>query len=683
MPNINQTPVLTTATTGSTYLLVTDHGIAKRIGYDTLVKNVSASTAVGPQGPSGPSGIDSTVPGPQGPTGATGPTGANSTVPGPTGIQGPQGPSGPTGAGSTVPGPAGIRGPQGPSGPTGANSTVPGPAGIQGPQGPSGPNGPSGVTGPQGVSGPQGPSGPSGPSGAGSTVPGPTGPSGPAGGPTGPSGPSGSIGPQGVSGPTGPSGVTGPQGVSGPTGPSGPSGANSTVPGPQGVSGPTGPSGPSGVTGPQGVSGPTGPSGPSGATGPQGVSGPTGPSGPSGAIGPQGVQGPTGPSGAQGNRGDIGPTGPSYLNTVNVIGAGADPSGITDSSTVIQNAINSLSSGVVLFPPGTYLINTGLTMKPGVELKGVGTNSVTLTAGNNSMTLISYLNNSAAYASNFVIENLTLSSNTKTGCTGIALQGSDTSHRLNSVKINNVSLNGAFNNGVYLNYSANNFLNNIAAQSVVNGIYINVCTDTNIVDCNVQNGTGAGFKIQGNATDNANAFDEGTRLVGCTTNGQTYGLYLDTVNWGIVSGCSFTTNPSNGNSLYATGACQHWKFSGCEFASGVGIGGYGINIVSNTVQSLVFSGCEVAASTFGLVSAGTDIVINGCNFNNNTNVDIDLQSGASKHLIVGNILQSSGSAYSIVETSGADYTLVGNNMIKGSVSLTGSHSTQNNNMTIP
>jgi hypothetical protein len=367
---------------------------------------------------------------------------------------------------------------------------------------------------------------------------------------------------------------------------------------------------------------------------------------------------------------------------VNIINYGADATGASDSSSAIQSAINSLSSGVVLFPPGTYLINTGLTMKPGVELKGVGTNSVTLTAGNNSMTLISYLNNSAAYASNFVIENLTLSTNGKTNCTGIALQGSDTSHRLNAVKINNVSLNGAFNTGTYLAYSANNFLNNIAAQSVVNGIYINVCTDTNIVDCNVQNGTGAGFKIQGNATDNANAFDEGTRLVGCTTNGQTYGLYLDTVNWGIVSGCSFTTDPSSGNSLYATGACQHWKFSGCEFASGTG-GGTGVSIVSSTVQGLVFSGCEVAASTFGLVSAGTDIVISGCNFNNNTNVDIDLQSGASKHLIVGNILQSSGSAFSIVESSGANYTLIGNNMVKGSISLTGAQSTQNNNMAIP
>ena len=324
-------------------------------------------------------------------------------------------------------------------------------------------------------------------------------------------------------------------------------------------------------------------------------------------------------------------------------------------------------------------------MKPGVELKGVGTNSVTLTAGNNSMTLISYLNNSAAYASNFVIENLTLSSNNKTGCTGIALQGSDTSHRLNSVKISNATITATtstpFSQAIYLAYSANNFLDKNYILCATNGITINVCSDTNIIDCNVQLGTGKGFYLKGNATDNAGAFDEGTRLISCTTNGQVYGLYLDTVNWGIVSGCSFTTDPSSGNSLYATGACQHWKFAGCEFASGAG-GGYGINIVSSTAQGFVFNGCEIAVSTFGMVSAGTDIVINGCNFNNNSNVDIDIQSPGSKHLIVGNILQSSGSAFSIVESSGANYTLVANNMVKGAISLTGAQSNQNNNMAI-
>jgi hypothetical protein len=320
-------------------------------------------------------------------------------------------------------------------------------------------------------------------------------------------------------------------------------------------------------------------------------------------------------------------------------------------------------------------------MKSNVELRGIGSLSVLLFAGNNSMTLISYVNSTVSYSSNFVIENLTLSNNGKTGCTGISLSGSDTSHRLNDVKINNVTMTGAFNTGIYLAYSANNFINNVAITSAVNGIHINVCTDTNLVDCNVQLGSNAGFLIQGNATDNANAFDEGTRLVGCTTNGQTYGLYLDTVNWGIVSGCSFTTDPSNGNSLYATGACEHWKFVGCEFASGTG-GGYGVNITTSAVNNLIFSGCEFAVSTFGIVSAGTNIIINGCNFNNNSNVDIDVQSSGSKHLITGNVIQSSGSSFSIVEVSGGNYTLVANNMIKGTVSLTGAQSSQSNNMII-
>ena len=162
MPKINQTSVLNAASTGSTYLIVTDHGITKRIGFDTLVKNVADLTTIGATGPTGPTGPASTsgngvsvVVGVSAPqtattgtlwydeangkvyiyyrnswtdtasvaTGPTGPTGASSTVPGPTGPAGLNGATGPTG----------------PAGTPGADSTVPGPTG------------PTGATGPQGL----------------------------------------------------------------------------------------------------------------------------------------------------------------------------------------------------------------------------------------------------------------------------------------------------------------------------------------------------------------------------------------------------------------------------------------------------------------------------------------------------------------------------------------------------
>lgn len=111
MPKINQTSVLTTATTGSTYVIVTDYGITKRIGFDTLVKNVAALTTVGlivTTGTTSTTVVGST--GPQGATGPTGPVGAASTIPGPQGATGPTGAIGPTGhinitISSAVPGP--------------------------------------------------------------------------------------------------------------------------------------------------------------------------------------------------------------------------------------------------------------------------------------------------------------------------------------------------------------------------------------------------------------------------------------------------------------------------------------------------------------------------------------------------------------------------------------------------
>lgn len=57
---------------------------------------------------------------------------------------------------------------------------------------------------------------------------------------------------------------------------------------------------------------------------------------------------------------------------VNILDFGADLSGATSSSAAIQNAINSITSGVVFIPAGTYLITTSITTKSGVIIQGEG-----------------------------------------------------------------------------------------------------------------------------------------------------------------------------------------------------------------------------------------------------------------------------------------------------------------------
>jgi hypothetical protein len=55
---------------------------------------------------------------------------------------------------------------------------------------------------------------------------------------------------------------------------------------------------------------------------------------------------------------------------VSVLDFGADPTEVADSTTAIQNAINSITKGTVLFPAGTYRTTADITLKSGVNLLG-------------------------------------------------------------------------------------------------------------------------------------------------------------------------------------------------------------------------------------------------------------------------------------------------------------------------
>nr|NQU89525.1 hypothetical protein [Bacteroidota bacterium] len=70
-----------------------------------------------------------------------------------------------------------------------------------------------------------------------------------------------------------------------------------------------------------------------------------------------------------------------YPDTViNVVDFGAAGDGINNDAGAIQNAINFFSgnAGIVLFPPGIYLLNSGISLNDSVVLKGSGSDSTTL-----------------------------------------------------------------------------------------------------------------------------------------------------------------------------------------------------------------------------------------------------------------------------------------------------------------
>jgi hypothetical protein len=77
-----------------------------------------------------------------------------------------------------------------------------------------------------------------------------------------------------------------------------------------------------------------------------------------------------------------------------VLAWGADPTGATNSTTAVQNAINSLSSGgVVYFPPGNYSVTGGLSITGGITLQGAGQNATTVQAWHTDVVVVAVTGN--------------------------------------------------------------------------------------------------------------------------------------------------------------------------------------------------------------------------------------------------------------------------------------------------
>lgn len=342
---------------------------------------------------------------------------------------------------------------------------------------------------------------------------------------------------------------------------------------------------------------------------------------------------------------------------------GAVGDGVTNDTTAIQNAINA-ATGNVYFPPGTYLVNS-LTLKENTQLIGAGTRATTMACNSNSIDLFSFLASSTTVFG-FGISNMKMIANSKTGCRAIRIDGNTTSARVSLVRLENLDIEGAFITGISLKYCANTYISNVFMALVTDGVYIDNCADTDIVSVKVQSGSGYGFYINGGG----GAFDEGVRLLSCSTNGQQYGLGINGQDWGVASGCSFTTCP--GGALIAASA-TNWKFSSTEFAvAGVTPAATAIT-TDSSCDSFVFSACQISNSTFGMTLQGTNHIVNGCFFTANSNVDLYLNN-TTYTVATGNTLKSVGVTWSILEAGTANYNLLIANSAVGLVTLTGANS---------
>lgn len=96
----------------------------------------------------------------------------------------------------------------------------------------------------------------------------------------------------------------------------------------------------------------------------------------------------------------------------NVVGYGADPSGVQDSTAAINSAVTAAiaaGGGIVYLPPGTYLKSGAVNLSSNIVLKGAGKDITILKAKNNVLDAagIAFSN----FSTNVYIEDLTIDGN--------------------------------------------------------------------------------------------------------------------------------------------------------------------------------------------------------------------------------------------------------------------------------
>lgn len=348
------------------------------------------------------------------------------------------------------------------------------------------------------------------------------------------------------------------------------------------------------------------------------------------------------------------------LSVYNVKSYGAVGDGVTDDAAAITAAIAACTSGIVYFPPGSYKVLSSIALKPGVAMWGTTPTSSTVVAGTNNLNIFSYV--ASALTTGFEFLNLGFSGGGFSGCFGVYLDGVDGTKRISIISMTNCYF-ALLAQGAYLSFCANIVLNDCFANVCTGGFWLTNAADAVLVACKAQNGTGIGFYVVGGP----GAFDEGIRLLGCSTNGQAFGLAVVDQDWGTAIGCSFTTCVG-----YAFGLTNsdNWRVEGCELAPANAVPALQIDSGCNNTQ---VTGNFIALATFGIIVQGSRHSVNGNKFVGNSNVDVYLQN-ASQVTVTGNGCDSAGVVQSILEVGTANYNCIIGNCTNGTIVTLGAQS---------
>lgn len=245
---------------------------------------------------------------------------------------------------------------------------------------------------------------------------------------------------------------------------------------------------------------------------------------------------------------------------------GALGDGVANDATAIQAAITAAATGggIVLIPPGTYKLTTGLTLARGITLQGAGTNA-TFLKDNAGASAVITLSGAGLSPSDVAIRDLTLLGGTGTG-DGIQLNGTSGAI-ITNVRIENIFLDGLDGSyGIKATWAIGTKVLRCKTRSQAGtGIaFIDSANASTVRDCDLSN-SGAGstaISLTGTGTSQV-----GMTIEDCVIEAWrgSYGVFIDTVGPVRIRGCHFEDN--RGVDLFTQGSyCHDLLVDSCHFS---------------------------------------------------------------------------------------------------------------------
>ena len=287
--------------------------------------------------------------------------------------------------------------------------------------------------------------------------------------------------------------------------------------------------------------------------------------------------------------------------------------------TEIQEAIDdveALGGGVVTVEAGSFFLSHPLLVPGKVTLQGEGVGTILVNYGvaaGRGLIENKYLNpaysaipEEVAKQDGWSIRNLRLSSGQNNDArSGIRSVGRSTAERPNNLTISDVTVEFG-TNGYECNLSCNAKVINFNTRSSSTGIHQVDCADNDYVNVSVQSGDDWGFVFGQQTTG---AFNEGTRCVNCSTNGQAGGVHIDGADFVTISNSSFTTAPTLGGVLITNGSVN-WSIDNSEIAAAGDPPGMPGLVVGADSHRGNLSNSKIILNTFGAVMSSNETAYN-------------------------------------------------------------------------